>query len=149
MLQTEYYGDNRLTERENIGFNIIPEGYITYRSRSDNRKFTFNINSLGFKGIISTYYPVFKSIDGDERFIVELLNYYQHKIGRYSVGTSQTVLSFNDLCSIKMNIPSKKEQTKIANFLSAIDEKIKGVAELVEATEQWKKGLLQKCLCKL
>jgi type I restriction enzyme S subunit len=41
-------------------------------------------------------------------------------------------------------IPSYAEQTKIANFLSAIDDKIMKVAEALEATQQWKKGLLQK-----
>jgi len=143
MLQSDYFGENRLTERDNQGFNIVPNNYITYRSRSDNRTFTFNLNSLGYKGIISTYYPVFKCIDGDNRFIVTLLNINKHYIGKYSVGTSQTVLSFNELKNIKIFIPSSEEQTKIANFLSSIDDKIEQIQKQLEQTKEFKKALLQ------
>ena len=143
MLQSDYFGENRLTERHNQGFNIVPNNYITYRSRSDNRTFTFNLNSLGYKGIISTYYPVFKCIDGDNRFIVTLLNINKHYIGKYSVGTSQTVLSFNELKNIKIFIPSSEEQTKIANFLSSIDDKIEQIQKQLEQTKEFKKALLQ------
>jgi type I restriction enzyme S subunit len=37
-----------------------------------------------------------------------------------------------------------KEQIKIANFLSAIDEKINHCQLQIEKTENWKKGLLQQ-----
>jgi type I restriction enzyme S subunit len=36
-----------------------------------------------------------------------------------------------------------EKQPKIANFLSAIDEKIKYCQEQIKKTEVWKKGLLQ------
>jgi type I restriction enzyme S subunit len=144
MFQSNYYGYNRLTDRDNTGFNIIPEGYITYRSRSDNRKFTFNLNSLGVTGLISVYYPVFKSINGNSKFLIELLNFNQNYIGKFSVGTSQTVLSFNELAKIKFSLPCPEEQIKIANFLSAIDENIALVNTKIEQTKAYKKGLLQQ-----
>lgn len=58
LLQSDYYGENRITKRDTIGFNIVPCGYFTYRSRSDNGVFKFNRNDLGVKGCISKYYPV-------------------------------------------------------------------------------------------
>jgi type I restriction enzyme S subunit len=39
--------------------------------------------------------------------------------------------------------PSLAEQTKIANFLSAIDEKIGLCSVQIEKMGVWKKGLLQ------
>ena len=144
MKQSDYYGENRITERENLGFNIIPDGYITYRSRSDDRKFTFNINCLGTTGIISIYYPVFTIKQGSNKFFVEYFNYRQHYLGRYSVGTSQQVLSINDLRSVKLFIPSNEEQQKIAAFLTAIDEKIQQLSKKKHLLKQYKKGVMQQ-----
>ena len=142
--QKDYFGVNRITDRDNLGFNIIPNGFITYRSRSDNGRFTFNLNDLGYTGIISTYYPVFNFINGSNYFMVEYLNFNWEKTGKYSVGTSQLVLALSVLAKIKFLIPLKEEQTKIANFLSSIDEKINLCNTQIEKTEQYKKGLLQK-----
>ena len=59
-------------------------------------------------------------------------------------GTKVLSISAIRLAGIEVELPSKKEQTKIANFLSAIDEKINHCQKQIEKTEQWKKGLLQK-----
>jgi len=142
--QKEYFTEGRISNKDNLGFNIIPKDYITYRSRSDNRKFTFNINNLGVIGIISTYYPVFKFINGNNKFFVEFLNFKSSYLGKYSVGTSQTVLSLNEIKKIKLNLPSLPEQTKIANFLSTLDKQIDSTKEQLAKTKEFKKGLLQR-----
>ena len=48
------------------------------------------------------------------------------------------------LHQIPLVVPSKPEQTKIANFLSAIDQKIEVVAQQIKQAKLWKKGLLQQ-----
>ncbi len=50
----------------------------------------------------------------------------------------------SDLAIIPISLPCLEEQTKIANFLSAIDQKLEVVAQQIEQDKQWKKGLLQQ-----
>lgn len=142
--QRDYYDNSRITERNNIGFNIIPPCYMTYRSRSDDRRFFFNENNLGLTGIISTYYPVFRMLDGSNKFFVELLSQYSRKIGKHSVGTSQTVLSMNELRKIELPIPKKEEQQKIADCLASLDALTAVQAEKIDALKAHKKGLMQQ-----
>lgn len=61
-LQSDYF--NKETSSDNtIGYKIVPRGYCTYRSMSDTGLFTFNIQNLVEKGIVSPAYPVFSSND--------------------------------------------------------------------------------------
>jgi len=56
-------------------------------------------------------------------------------VGTYTIeSANKTVVPF----------PNIREQTKIANFLSAIDDKINHTQEQIEKTMIWKKGLLQQ-----
>jgi type I restriction enzyme S subunit len=59
-------------------------------------------------------------------------------------GTSIKGFVKDDLANLELKIPCLEEQTKIANFLSIIDQKIYVVAQQIEQGKQWKKGLLQQ-----
>lgn len=144
MMQSDYYSEGRITERSNVGFHVIPHGYLTYRSRSDDRMFFFNLNELGKTGIISHYYPVFSMNNGQNHFFVELTRYHSKIFGKYAVGTSQVVLSYNAFCAIILKFPCTQEQQKIAQFLQSIDKKVDAVALQIEQTKLFKKGLLQQ-----
>ena len=75
-------------------------------------------------------------------FIAEILNSISRKYVSY-VGNPK--LMNNVMAEISISIPlSIEEQTKIANFLSAIDDKINHCQEQIVNTEVWKKGLLQQ-----
>lgn len=50
----------------------------------------------------------------------------------------------SEFSKVEIPVPCLAEQTKIANFLSAIDQKIEVVAQQIEQAKQWKKGLLQQ-----
>lgn len=144
--QSEYFKEGRITNRENNGFNVIPPEYITYRSRSDDGLFTFNRNNLGITGIISTYYPVFNFPTGDQDFFINLLSFKEKIFNAYSVGTSQKVLSINDLKSIKLKIPCVREQKQIATILLTAAREIETLQQKITYLKQEKKALMQQLL---
>ena len=62
----------------------------------------------------------------------------------YIKGSTIPHVYFKDYSQEKIYLPCLEEQTKIANFLSAIDQKLEVVAQQIEQAKQWKKGLLQQ-----
>ncbi len=63
---------------------------------------------------------------------------------KYLVGGGRAKLNAGAMKEISFSAPCLEEQTKIANFLSAIDQKIDVVSEQLEQAKLWKKGLLQQ-----
>jgi type I restriction enzyme S subunit len=59
-------------------------------------------------------------------------------------GGTRAKLTKGEMLKIPILLPSVHEQTKIADFLSAIDEKTQLVKGQVDKMEVWKNGLLQK-----
>ena len=53
-------------------------------------------------------------------------------------------LDTDGMKSMELLLPSLPEQTKIANFLTALDRKIESVAQQISHTQTFKKGLLQQ-----
>jgi len=63
---------------------------------------------------------------------------------KYLVGGGRAKLNAGAMKEIAFLSPCLEEQTKIANFLSEIDQKIEVVAQQIEQAKIWKKGLLQQ-----
>ncbi|EHO10013.1 hypothetical protein HMPREF9714_01698 [Myroides odoratimimus CCUG 12901] len=76
-------------------------------------------------------------------FIEYSLEYSKSEIEKISSGSTQKALTIVKLKVLKVSFPSLPEQTKIANFLTAIDEQIAGVEEQLAQSREFKKGLLQ------
>ena len=82
--------------------------------------------ALGFCGYMMQTFPV------------------REQIKKLATGISVLGISKTNLGKVELKVPSLEEQTKIANFLSAIDQKIEVVVQQIEQAKTWKKGLLQQ-----
>ena len=146
----QYQSDHFAKKQQHdiTGYGVLPRGYCTYRNRSDGTDFTFNINNLCDKGIVSKFYPVFRATDRCVLyFLMTLLNNEPATIKKISItakGTGQKVLSFLDLQKINILIPCPDEQRLIADFLSNFDEVIVAAKKELELWKELKKGLLQQ-----
>ena len=57
---------------------------------------------------------------------------------------NQASFTTKEFKTLNVPLPLFKEQTKIANFLSALDDRIALVEKQINATKRYKKGLLQQ-----
>ena len=77
-------------------------------------------------------------------FLYHILSYNQEKIVNTYIQGGQGNLSGEIIKSIKLPFPSPKEQQKIADCLSSIDELINFREQKLAALKQHKKGLMQQ-----
>lgn len=79
-------------------------------------------------------------------FLYQIINseVFVHKIRIYSTGLAQPNLAASDLKKMKLCIPKRNEQDKIAKFLSSFDKKITAEKQILSDLQEMKKGLLQQ-----
>lgn len=73
-----------------------------------------------------------------------LSNHKKKEIASYAQGITIIHLYYSHIKEMILDFPVYEEQTKIANFLFAIDDKINKVSNQLEKTNEYKKGLLQQ-----
>ena len=99
---------------------------------------------------LSKYYNIFY-LD-ESKVNPAFFNYYatsEKAIALYNAMSTGSLIEkrrnhFSDFINYEMPFPSIEEQTKIAEFLTAIDEQIDHTTAQLTHTKQWKKGLLQQ-----
>jgi type I restriction enzyme, S subunit len=104
-------------------------------SRSDD--ITYDGHLMRISPDLSLFDPVFLS----KLMRVEAVR--KQFIARGKTGT-MTTIGQKDIASVTFQIPSLPEQTKIANFLTALDRKTESVSSQISHTQAFKKGLLQQ-----
>lgn len=77
-------------------------------------------------------------------FAYYLSNYKKNDLARFGQGHSVVHLYASHFKNLKINIPQKAEQQKIASFLGRVDTWIENLEGQKENLEKYKKGLMQK-----
>ena len=81
---------------------------------------------------------------GNHIFFAYLIKNKTTKLLEFNQGTSIKGFVKSDLEAFEIYAPSVSEQTKIANFLTAVDEKITQLTQKHDLLTQYKKGLMQQ-----
>lgn len=68
----------------------------------------------------------------------------QHDLLKTQTGGGKEGLNFQAVRSFKLALPAQKEQKKIADFLTAVDERIALMEKKLELLKKYKKGVMQK-----
>ena len=119
---SEDYDDiGKAIEVKDIGNNKVVAGLHTILARDEK-----NITVNGFKAYLFTH------------------NTLKTKIKIIANGISVLGISKNNLSKLDVNIPSKKEQQKIVDFITALDNKISLLQKKHDSYQNFKKYLMQQ-----
>ncbi|QOJ20991.1 MAG: restriction endonuclease subunit S [Gammaproteobacteria bacterium] len=112
------------------------------------RSFQGGIEYSAYKGICSPAYIILRpSIEINKIFFMFYMKTesFIKELNRNIEGIRDgKLISYKYFSEIPLPFPSLPEQTKIANFLTAIDNKITQAQTQLEAVKRYKKGLLQQ-----
>ena len=84
-------------------------------------------------------------LKSSSKFLVQSLRYKSGRLHhQLTSGGAQPFLSLKEIKRIKLNLPTKPEQQKIADFLTAVDNKIEQLSKKQALLSEYKKGLMQQ-----
>ena len=110
----------------------------------------FNKIPIGITGVDVAFNQDLKSIevqkDSFSTFILYWFSHQEHFLLDLvtATGIGAGKLDLRELKNLTINLPSLPEQTKIASFLTTVDEKISGLKKQLTLLERYKKGVMQK-----
>ncbi len=149
LLQSEYYTEERLTEKGR-GYHVVPRGYVTYRHMSDDHIFRFNLNTMADKVLVSPEYPVFCTT---EKMNLSLLVLHLNTSRQFESfcqaqkkGSTRTRMYFKNLGQYILPVPPIVEQQKITEILAQCDKVISLKQELLKEKRRQKKWMMQELL---
>ena len=141
--QNEQFEDRTVASSDTINYYIIEKGVFAYNPSR------LNVGSLALKdndkiSLVSPLYECFTT-NQNKYFLYEWFNSKEFRRGTASKfeGGVRNTLNFNNLCKIKISLPSIENQNKISNLLNLYNNKINLEYEKLSKLNELKKGLMQ------
>lgn len=146
VLQSDHF------DREVAGDNLSNHKLIRRNEFAYNPA-RINVGSIAYfeneVGIISSLYVCFATTKGIlDSYLLQLLQLdsTKHRIASYGEGGVRIYLWYDLFKTIKLKIPSVKEQSAIVEVLHAADKEIASLVTQMEKLKEQKKGLMQLLL---
>ena len=145
--QKDYF-EQEVASNDTSNYKVVCRGEFAYNPAR------INVGSIAMlenfeNGILSPMYIVFECLEKINkdffRYWLESHN-FRGILGRYLSGSVRETLSFNDMKTMKIFIPTLAEQKKIAQVLSACDKEIETLNLKFECLKAQKRGLMQQLL---
>ncbi|WP_298997504.1 restriction endonuclease subunit S [uncultured Tenacibaculum sp.] len=124
---------------------MVEVGHIIFSQRGSLGDCALIDEEIG-KATINPSMVLLKDITCNEKFLYYILigKYIQREVERISTNTAVPMLSQKQIKEFPFFKPSPKEQQKIANCLSSLDEVITAETKKLDLLQEHKKGLLQQ-----
>ena len=148
--QSDYFEREIVTESNLNGYFIVSKNDFVYNPRISVHAPVGPIKrNKDCIGVMSPLYTVFTVNMGNLTYLEYFFesNFwhdYVKSVANSGARHDRMNITNKDFFEMPVLYPCLVEQTKIANFLSAIDQKIGIVAQQIAQAKQWKKGLLQQ-----
>ena len=148
--QSDYFDREIVTESNLNGYYIVNLNDFVYNPRISVHAPVGPIKrNKKCLGVMSPLYTVFTVKEGDLTYLEYFFDSnfwhdYVKSVANSGARHDRMNITNKDFFDMPIIYPCREEQTKIANFLSSIDQKIEVVAQQIEQAKTWKKGLLQQ-----
>ncbi|MFW2605879.1 restriction endonuclease subunit S [Aliarcobacter butzleri] len=113
---------------------------ITVKGSGVGELFYLSLNNV----VIGRQLMAIRAKEASSKIIYQLLSLRKNTFQALASGNMIPGLSRQDILSQKLNLPSYKEQEKIASFLTTIDIKIEQLTCKEQLLQQYKKSIMQK-----
>lgn len=144
--QEEQFDGYEVASSDITTYKIVAKGDYAYNPSRINVGSIARLDKFNI-GVVSPMYVVFElKKDLNPLFFDNLYqsHHFKYAIKKACSGSVRDSLNFNALADFDMLLPCFDEQTKIANFLSALDTKINLVTKQLDEAKNFKKALLQQ-----
>jgi len=148
--QRDYF-DKDIANQGNLdGYYIVEKGDYVYNPRISTSAPVGPIskNNVG-TGVMSPLYTVFRFHNSDNDFFAHYFksthwHHYMRQVSSTGARHDRMSITNDDFMGLPLPVSTPKEQQKIADCLSSLDELIAAQAQKLDALKTHKKGLMQQ-----